>query len=542
MPTVAEFLMQRMEDAGVKHVFGVPGDYVLGFYKKLNDNPKIEVVGCTDENHAGFAANAYSRINGVGAICVTYNVGALKIANSVACAYAERCPVVVISGSPGIKERKEGMLLHHMVRSFECQREVFENLTCASIVLDDPSTAGYKIDEAFEAMQHHKQPIYIELPRDVANKSISYDVYRQGTPTSPITDEQNLIESLEEVREWIANARKPVILAGVQLARHSLGSLLMKWAEKSNIPFATTLLAKSLINEQHPLHLGVYAGVSSKPEVKEAVEESDCLLMFGVLLTDMTTAFMPVAFKKRNTVDCAIEGLKVKNHAYPDVQFVDFCNNLFKSDPIPKESFFFSQKKEKARFEPVEGKKITASRFFNKIDSILNETHSVIADVGDCLFGAADLTTYHESAFIASAFYTSMGNSIPGALGMALAQPNKRPIVLVGDGAFQMCFGELSTIVRRGFNPIVFVLNNKGYTTERFLLDGSFNDISNWEYHKIVEVLGGIGDKVDTEEKLEISVANALKSDKMYVINVEIDKLDTSDALKRMTSGLAKKV
>ncbi|RDJ35261.1 MAG: hypothetical protein DWQ19_10630 [Crenarchaeota archaeon] len=196
MPSVSDFLLERMECAKIQHVFGVPGDYVLNFYKKLSDREKIDLVNCTDEAHAGFAANAYARIKGLGAVCVTYNVGALKIANSVACAYAERCPVVIISGSPGINERKEGMLLHHMVRSFGCQKDIFDNLTCASVVLDDPSTAGYKIDAAFEAMMYHKQPIYIELPRDIADKPIGYDVYRQGTPVSPKSDEQNFEEAL----------------------------------------------------------------------------------------------------------------------------------------------------------------------------------------------------------------------------------------------------------------------------------------------------------------------------------------------------------
>jgi len=138
MPSVADFLIDRMDNAGIRHVFGVPGDYVLNFYKKLDDYDDIKLINATDENHAGFAADAYARVNGVGCVCVTYNVGALKISNAVACAYAERSPLVVISGSPGMKERKDGIMLHHMVRSFDCQREVFEKITCASTVLDNP--------------------------------------------------------------------------------------------------------------------------------------------------------------------------------------------------------------------------------------------------------------------------------------------------------------------------------------------------------------------------------------------------------------------
>lgn len=541
MPSVSDFLLERIQNAGVKHIFGVPGDYVLNFYKKISDSEVIDLVNCTDEAHAGFAANAYARLNKVGCVCSTYNVGALKMTNSVACAYAERCPVIVISGSPGLKERKEGVLLHHMVRSFDCQKEVFQNLTCASVVLDDPATAGYKIDAAFEALYHHKQPIYIELPRDIADKPISYDVYRQGTPSQPPTDQQNLEESLAEVINWIKEAKNPVILAGVQLSRFDLGLELLKFAEKANIPITTTLLAKSVINERHPLFAGVYSGLSSKEVVRKTVEDSDCLLMFGVLLTDMTMAFMPSKFKKRNTVNCAIEGLQIKNHTYTDVHFKDFCQALFKKE-IEKKIHIPVVKEEQKPFVATK-EQITSARFFEKVNSIIDENYSIIADVGDCLFGAADLVMHNKSSFIASAFYTSMGGAIPGALGMNLAQPDKRPIVLVGDGAFQMSCTELGTILARKMNPIVFVLNNRGYTTERFLLDGTFNDIPNWNYHLYNQMIGGgEGYLVQTENELDEAVAKAIKSKVLSLINVYIDPLDVSPALKRMTESLSKRI
>ena len=543
MPSVSEFLIERMENAGVKHVFGVPGDYVLNFYKKLSDAKNVELVTTTDENHAGFAADAYARVAGIGCVCVTYNVGAAKLINAVQCAYAERSPLIVISGSPGIKERGEGVLLHHMVRSFECQKEVFENFTCASVVLDNPNRAGYEIDRVFEALDHYKQPIYIELPRDIADKALSYDVYKQGTPESPVTDEQNLKEAIEEVSAWIESAQKPVILAGVEVARFDLGGELIKFAENTNIPIVTTLLSKSVIGETHPLFLGVYAGDTSRDGVQEAVEESDCLMMFGAMLTDMALSFMPSKFEKRNTVSCSVQGLKIKNHIYENVMFKDFCKALFKTDLSSKSGTQIRVAREKAVFKPVRKAKVTTARLFEKIDSIITDDMAVIADVGDCLFGAADLTMHHKNTFLGAAFYTSMGTAIPGSLGFGMAKPDKRAIVLLGDGSFQMSCTELSTIVSHRLNPIVFVLNNHGYTTERFLLDGPFNDISDWDYHKITEMIGGgVGVQVETEEELEKIVTAALESDELFVINVIVDSDDVSPALQRMTSGLAKKL
>lgn len=540
---VSRFLIERLENAGVKHVFGVPGDYVLDFYKELWDNEKIEVVNNTDENHSGFAADAYARINGIGCVVVTYSVGASKVINAVQCAYAERSPLVVISGAPGIGERDEEFLLHHMVGSFNSQKKLFDNITCASVVLDNPATAGYEIDRAFEALKHYKRPIYIELPRDVAKKSISYDVYKQGTPVAPATDPENLQEAIKEVIDWLSNAKQPAILAGVELARYGLGERLIRFAEKADIPVATTLLSKSVVNESHPLFAGIYSGASSQEVTRKIIEESDCLLMFGVMLTDMALCFKPAKFKKRQVVSASLDGLKIRNHTFTNIQFADFCNSLFKIEVAKKELPVMPPIREKVTFTPVPDTKMTTGRFFQKINSILDKNMAVVADIGDSLFGAADLIVHDQNRFFSPAFYTSMGSAIPGALGIQTAVPKARPIVIVGDGAFQMSCTELSTIVRRKLNPIVFVLNNDGFTTERFLIDGGFNDIHSWDYHSITSLIkGGKGWYVDTEDALEQAVKLALDSNELSVINVKVDRRDVSQCLKRMTEALSKRV
>jgi len=540
---VSRFLIERLENAGIKHVFGVPGDYVLDFYKELWDNEKIEVVNNTDENHSGFAADAYARVNGIGCVVVTYSVGASKVINAVQCAYAERSPLVVISGAPGVDERNEEFLLHHMVGSFNSQKKLFDNITCASVVLDNPATAGYEIDRAFEALKHYKRPIYIELPRDVAKKSISYDVYKQGTPVAPATDSENLQEALKEVFEWLGSAKQPAILAGVELARYDLGDKLIRFAEKGDIPVATTLLSKSVVDEKHPLFAGIYSGVSSQEITRKIVEESDCLLMFGVMLTDMALCFKPAKFKKRQVVSVSLDGLKIRNHTFTEIQFSDFCNALFKLEIAKKPLPVMPAVKERSVFQPKPDTKITTIRLFKKIDSILNKNTAIVADIGDSLFGAADLTVHHRNHFLSPAFYTSMGSAIPGALGVQTAMPDVRPIVIVGDGAFQMSCTELSTIVKRKLNPIVFVLNNDGFTTERFLIDGGFNDIHSWDYHNITTLIkGGKGWRVDTEEELEQAVKIALDSKELSVINVRVDRRDVSHCLKRMTEALSKRV
>jgi indolepyruvate decarboxylase len=544
MASVDEFLIERLENAGLKHIFGVCGDYILPFFSKLTKSKKITLINNTDEAGAGFAADAYGRANGVACVCVTYNVGALKLFNPVACAFAEKSPVIVISGAPGVSERS-GIPLHHMVGPFDCQREMFKRITCAQAFLDNSTTAGYEIDKAFETLKYKKQPIYIELPRDIAMQSIHYDVYTLGTPKTPVSDLSNLEDGLKEVAKMIEDSKNPIILAGVEIARYKLGRELTKFAEKHNIPMVTTLLSKSVINEMHPLYLGVYAGSnSSKNHVKEMVENSDCLIVCGEVLTEATVGYRPSkVFEKRDMITCTIDHFKVKNHHYPNVLFGDFFKALFHTELTQKKNPALPEKSIIGKFIPVKDCVLTIVRFFEKINSIINEDTVIVADVGDSLIGASDLTVHHHASFYGPAFYLSMGYAIPASLGIKLAKPLVRPVVLVGDGAFQMSCTELSTILKYKLNPIIFVLNNKGYTTERMIVDGRFNDIVNWNYHLMTELLGGgKGFKVGTEEELENAVREALKSEVLTIINCDIDAFDISPALKRISESLSKKV
>src|SRR3989454_5805097 len=217
--SIGEYLIQRLDAHGVRHVFGIPGDYVLGFYEQLLHSP-IRIVNTCDEQGAGFAADAYARVRGLGAVCITYCVGGLKVANTTAEAFAEKSPVVVISGAPGMKEREKNPLLHHKVREFDTQKKVFEQLTIASTVLTDPQSALQEIDRVLDAALRFKRPVYIELPRDIVHaRGIPH--HRPGEIHED-SDPQSLREALAEAEQMINGARQPVILAGVELHRFGL--------------------------------------------------------------------------------------------------------------------------------------------------------------------------------------------------------------------------------------------------------------------------------------------------------------------------------
>lgn len=541
MSTLVKFLIDRLKSNGCRHMFTVPGDYSLSFCKHV-ENSEIELIGCTSEEGAGFAADAYGRINGLSAVCVTYCVGGFKVLNPVGGAFAEKSPMIVISGSPGMKERNSEVLLHHMVRDFDCQHNIFKNVTCASTVLSDPTKAAYEIDRCIEAAKYYKQPAYIELPRDMIEKSISYDPYVVGTPANIQSDAENLQEVLSEVSSWINSAKRPVIWAGVEIARYGLGAKLMKWADKAGIPFATDILGKSAVSERHPLSLGVYSEGISRPEIIEFFDKSDCVIMLGVMMTDMNLGFLPLRCKRKNTLSATSRTLQVRNHSYTNVQFSDFVEGLCKISVEKRSSVPMPCPVYEQKYVTVGGK-LTVARLMEKINSVLTENMAVISDVGDSMFGAQDITVHKENQFIAPAFYTSMGFAVPAALGVQTADPKLRPIVIVGDGAFQMTGQEFSTLVKRKLNPIVVVLNNGGYGTERVLLEGKFNDIQSWNFENLpLLVGGGKGLRVRTEEELDAAFAAAIPSEEPYIINVILDRDDYTPALVRVFTKLAKKV
>ncbi len=540
-PTIGSYLIQRLQDYGLRDIFGIPGDFVLQFYGMLEDSP-INVVGTTNEACAGYAADGYARVNGIGAVCVTYCVGGLSLCNSVAGAYAEKSPVIVISGSPGMSERRSDPLLHHRVRDFNTQRDVFEKITVATASLEDELTAFREIDRCLEACVRYKRPVFLEIPRD---KVLAHALHDHQPHVSVLqSDADALAEALQEAGNSIQNAKQPVIIAGIELHRFGLQEQVLKLAEQNNIPICATLLGKSVVSEKHPLYLGVYEGAMGREEVRRYVEESDCVILLGAFMTDINLGIFTARLDPGRCIYATSEKLRIRHHHFHDVMFGDFITQLASKKIGGKRTAPKVKSQEIVKWQADNDKPMTIKRLFQKINSLLDESMVVVSDTGDSLFAAADLTISRHTEFLSTAYYTSMGFSIPASVGVQVANRDLRPLVLVGDGAFQMTCMELSTGVRRNFNPIVVVLNNKGYSTERFIQEGPFNDIHNWQYHRMPELLGaGWGFEVHTEGDLEKAFKAAMANqDSFSLLNVHLDKLDVSPALQRLAERLANQV
>ena len=538
--TIGSYLIDRLQHYGVQDLFGIPGDFVLHFYGMLEESP-IRVIGTTREDCAGYAADAYARVHGISAVCVTYCVGGLSLCNSIAGAFAEKSPVVVISGAPGMDERVNDPLLHHKVRTFETQREVFEKITVASASLDDPLTAFREIDRCLEACVRYKRPVYLEIPRDRVDAP---SMYNHQPLESPVHSNVGALKSaLAEAQQRIDKAERPVIIAGVEVHRFGLREQVLKLAESNNVPMAATLLGKSVVSECHPLYLGVYEGAMGRKEVTRYVESSDCVILLGTFMTDINLGIFTARLDPGQCIYATSEKLRIGHHHFQDILLSDFIESLAKTKFKRRQKPSLPVRQErKGKHDPDDD--VTLRSLFDHIDGLLDDEMVVIADVGDSLFGSSDLTIHKHTEFISPAYYTSMGFAIPAAVGVQTANRNLRPIVLVGDGAFQMTCLELSTAVRHQYNPIVIVLNNHGYTTERFLQEGPFNDILDWKYHRMPDLLGdGWGFEVRTVRDLQQSLEAALaRQDSFGLLNVHLRPDDISPALSRLAERMSKTI
>jgi len=542
--SIGQYLIRRLREYGVRDVFGIPGDYVLAFYTMIEESP-LRLIGCTREDCAGFAADAYARVNGIGAVCVTYCVGGLSLCNSIAGAYAEKSPVVVISGAPGLGERVHNPLLHHKVKDFQTQAEVFNRLCGADAQLNDPNAAFRRIDRVLDHVWRYKRPGYIELPRDLV-----YTVPDAPQATMvhpPASDPAALAEAVAEAAGRIAAAKSPVIIADVEIHRFGLQDKLLAFAEGAGIPMVSTILGKSVVSERHPLFAGLYEGAMGREEVTRFVESSDCVILLGAFMTDINLGIYTAQLDPARCIDATSEKLRISRHHYDGVLLADFLDGLIAAGlkaprrPLPARPATLDESYQLRAEAPL-----TIRRLIQRLNQSLDASIVVIADIGDALFASSDLVIHQQTEFLSPAYYTSMGFAVPASLGVMVARPELRPIVLVGDGAFQMTGMELSSVVRYGFHPIIIVLDNGGYGTERWLHPGehAFNDIQPWNYHLLPQLLGGgHGYEARTEGDFDRALQQALADRSGFsLIHVHLNRNDASQALERLTKRLAARV
>jgi len=466
----------------------------------------------------------------------------LSILNAASGAYAERSPVVFISGAPRASQRAAGTHMHHTLSSYQLQLEIFAKVTADSVQLTNPHTAPDEIDRVLVNCLTERLPVYIELPVDMVDAPCraptSLDFHRPRGSHGPALE-----ECVAEIAAMIDDTRQPVILAGVEVHRFGLGDALLRLVEKTGIPFATTIDGKSALPESHPLFLGVYMGALSRDTVRDRVEGSDGLLSFGAMSTDINTGGFTARLPEQRMVRAHKDKVRVRSHFYDRVWMGDLIESL--AAELGPHSCTLDHPEDphsvKGSYRADILAPVRVQRFYDRLNRFLHPDYLVLAETGDAMFAAAELYVGDPEGFVSQAYYLSIGYALPATLGVCLARPDKRVVLLQGDGSFQVTAQELSTLVRHHCNPIIFLLNNDGYVIERLIHDGPYNDIQRWRYHELPAAFGGdaLSLEVKTEGELEAALEVAEGNpDRLVFINLHLPPDEGSAALERLCTAL----
>jgi indolepyruvate decarboxylase len=544
--TVGEYLLIRLKQIGVDHLFGVPGDFVLAFFNQVLKSD-IRYIGTCNELTAAYAADGYARLKGIGAFATTYGVGDLSALNGVAGAFAERVPVVAITGAPSTAHFRTRPLLHHTLGDYQIPRRIYEQVTVASTHLSDGDTAPAEIDRVLTACLVHQQPVYISLPSDIACRRCARPlpfVFPQPAPS----DQAALWEALDEAVTMLERAARPVIIGDVELIRYRLQAEFADLLERTGLPYATMMLGKTILDESHPQFIGLYHGDLSRPYVRQRIETADCVLSLGALMTDFNTGGFTVHLDGAKTISANIRTVKIRHHSYANVYLKDFllglAGRLSRRDPAGLDIRRASEgcaHRRTGGYSVEPDRPITIRRLFDRASHFLCCDSVAIAETGVALFSAAETLLPEGTTFLGQMFYASIGYTVGATLGACLAAPARRVVLFVGDGAFQVTCQDLSTIIRNGLKPIIFLLNNDGYTIERVICDRPYNDIQPWKYHRLVEVFGGgLAFDVRTEGELEEALRQAEAADSAVLIEVHTDRLDCFESLRQTGAAIAR--
>jgi indolepyruvate decarboxylase len=544
--TIADYLLVRLKEIGVDHLFGVPGDFVLGFFNRVLASG-VRYVGTCNELNAAYAADGYARIRGVGAFATTYAVGELSAINGVAGAFAERVPVVVITGAPSTVHFSTRPLLHHTLGDYDIPFRMYERVTAASTMLVSAETAPAEIDRVLAVCLARQQPAYIGIPSD----RVAAPCARPGAfpfPRPAPSDPGALREAIREAQGMLAAARKPLVIGDAELIRFRLQKEFAAFLEMTGYPFVTMMLGKTVLSERHPQFIGLFQGDRSREYVRGRVDAADCIVHLGALLTDFNTGGFTTNLDEEKTVSATIRTVKIKHHYYENVDLGEFiaglAAQLTRRDPADldiKRATDGCVYRDTAAYRPEAGRPLTIRRFFERMSHFVTENAVVVAETGVSLFSAAEMLMPEGAVFLGQTFYGSIGYTTGATLGAALAAPDRRVVLFIGDGSFQVTCQDLSTMIRNRCRPVIFLINNDGYTIERVITDHAYNDIQPWRYHRLVDVFGGgLGLDVRTEDELEDALAKAETADGVVFIEIHTGRLDCPEALRSAGRSMAK--
>jgi indolepyruvate decarboxylase len=535
---LGDFLVAYLRRIGVTHLFGIPGDLVMRLFLRFGRPRGLHIVTMSHEPGVGFAADGYARATGrIGVICVTYGAGGHNMVNPVAGSFSERVPLLVISGGPGEEERKLGTLIHHQAKEIESQLHIYRELTCDARVIDNPVTAAEDIDAVVRAVWADRRPGYLEIHRDMVERVIDVPkrlVEWTGRLPERRSDPHKVRAAARETAERLNAARAPVVIAGIECHRYHLTRELLSLIERTGAPCVTTVLAKGAIPIDHPQHLGVYIGAISPPSIRTRVDRADVVINLGTLLTDMNLMMRAPTFRLADAVSAVDDTVSIGYHTYDHVTLRDFLLALARL-PLKRRRERVTYADNLKPQRPGLRRALRVSDVLWEVNRFLRgkRDYVFVAEAGDSLFGGLDVRVEGPAGYFAQGLYASMGFGVPGAIGAQIGTA-RRPLVLCGDGAFQMTGPEIAHAPRHGTNPIILVLNNSGWGIFRPVADRQdLLDLPNWPYAALASAWGGWGARVDTVGALRDALAEAGRQDTFAIVEAVVDPDDHSPVARK---------
>jgi TPP-dependent 2-oxoacid decarboxylase len=545
--TVGSYLAARLVQLGVTHLFGLPGDFNLTLLDELLTVEGINWSGSTNELNAAYTADGYARAGGrPGALVTVHGVGELSAINGIAGSYAEDVPVVHIVGMPSRSAIARRAPLHHTFLDGDFQRfeRIFREVTAAQAVLD-PRTATQEIDRVLLTALNTSKPVYLGVPLDVANAPVLGEPLR--TPLRRIGSEPAAVERFRKALERrFAGEKRLTMLAGPRIRRQGLETAVADLARLPGVRVASQAGSGALLDEDTgSASLGTYFGAATwSDEAREAIDNASLLVLAGTVESDFTTASFTHRYDSVHAVELMIDRARIGRAVYSGVRLEDSLQVLH--ELVSKSQF--ADATAVALTVPTTApagnldEPLDHKRFWAGVQDWLPPSTTVAAEIGTALYGALDLRLPPNSDLLDQPVWSSIGFTLPAMLGAALARPDRRPVLFIGDGSAQLTVQELGTFYARGIRPVVFVLNNDGYTVERLLRSpqADYQNIVQWNWTELPAALGGTDvrtSKVRTVRELQDALLGASDPEHAWLIEVILPQMDAPRLLVELARG-----
>ncbi|WP_329326370.1 alpha-keto acid decarboxylase family protein [Streptomyces sp. NBC_01689] len=525
MTSVVQHVLNRLRDIGVQHVFGVPGDYAFPLNDAIAEHPDVAWVGSCNELNAAYSADGYARVHGVGAVCTTYGVGELSALCGIAGAYTEHLPLFHLVGMPAMPVQAHHTTVHHTLGNgeFNLFHQMAQPAVCASAIMT-PQNVAAETERLIAAALYHRRPVYMAFPSDLATMPVVGEA--QPIP-APASDPAQVNAAVQAISDMLGKAKSACVLPGILVSRAGLNQDLQRFLDATGLPFATMISDKGVLDEEQSSFVGMYDGKLMNEGVRRFVEDGDVVIMAGTLMNDFNTGAFTSNLDPGRTIDIRHHHVRVDGMTYQSVEMKDLLDAL--ADKLPRKQWP-RPSAEVVRMPAAGGSgdnPITAENLYPRWESFLKPNDILVAETGTVSMGMAFTRLPRNATFQNQTLWGSIGWATPAAVGAAVAAEDGRRVVLItGEGSHQLTAQEISQFGRNGLRPVVFVLNNNGYLIERLLCahpDISYNDLANWRYSELPEVLGCDGwftARVTTTAELDQAMEAAAKANSGCYIEV----------------------